>query len=166
MARTFMYANKEAEFPEKIWGELIKTALYILNRTEKSKEEGKSPYELWIKKKSRLKHFRIIGATSYVHMPKQRRTKMDKKAVKGYLVGYDGDERYRVLIKGTISIALSRDVVFEENPIRCAKSYDDSKSETSDSFSHKTFENTSFFYLTPLIIQSIHRIWIISTFFV
>jgi hypothetical protein len=58
-------------------------------------------------------------------------------------VGYDGDERYRVWIKGTISIALSRDVVFEENLIRCVKSYDDSKSEASDSFSPKTFENTS-----------------------
>jgi hypothetical protein len=65
-----------------------------------------------------------------------------KKAVKGYLVGYDRDERYRVWIKGTRSIVLSRDVVFEENPIRCVKSYD-SKSETSDSFSPKTFENTS-----------------------
>ena len=60
---------------------------------------------------------------------------MDRKAVKGYLVGYDGDERYRVWIKGTRSIALSRDVVFEENPIRCIKSHEDSKSETGDSFS-------------------------------
>jgi transposase InsO family protein len=85
MARTLMYANKEASFPEEIWGELIKIAVYILNRTGKSKEEWKSPYELWIKKKPRLKHFRIIGAPCYVHIPKQRRTKMDKKAVKGYL---------------------------------------------------------------------------------
>ena len=56
-----MYANKETEFPEEIWGELVNTAVYILNRTGKSKEEGKSPYELWIKKKPRLEHFRIIG---------------------------------------------------------------------------------------------------------
>jgi transposase InsO family protein len=62
IARTLVYANKEAEFPNEIWGELIKTAVCILNRTGKSKEEGKSPYELWIKKKPRLKHFRIIGA--------------------------------------------------------------------------------------------------------
>jgi hypothetical protein len=48
-----------------------------------------------------------------------------------------------VWIKGTRSITLSRDVVFEENPIRCVKSYDDSKSEASDSFRPKTFENTS-----------------------
>jgi hypothetical protein len=80
MARTLMYANKEAEFPEEIWGELIKTAVYILNRTGKSKEEGKSPYELWIKNKPRLKHFRIIGAPCYAHILKQRRTKMDKKS--------------------------------------------------------------------------------------
>jgi hypothetical protein len=58
-------------------------------------------------------------------------------------VGYDGDETYRVWIKGTRSIALSRDVVFEENPARRVKSYDDSKPETGDSFSTKTYENTS-----------------------
>jgi hypothetical protein len=82
-----VYANKEAEFPEEVWGELIETAVYILNRTEKSKEEGKTPYELLIKKKPRLKHFRIIGAPCYVHIPKQIGTKMDKKSCQRILSG-------------------------------------------------------------------------------
>ncbi|XP_049840410.1 uncharacterized protein LOC126285132 [Schistocerca gregaria] len=36
-------------------------AIYILNRTGKSSVEGVSPYELWERKKSRSKHFTIIG---------------------------------------------------------------------------------------------------------
>jgi hypothetical protein len=40
------------------------------------------------------------------------------------------------------SIALSRDIVFGDNPTACVKSYD-SKSEMGDSFSTKTFESIS-----------------------
>lgn len=41
----------------------------------------------------------LRGASLYIHIPAQRHRKIDKKTVKGYLVGYDGDERYRVWIK-------------------------------------------------------------------
>jgi len=60
----------------------------------KSSEEGVSPHELWIGKKPRIGHLRIIGSTCYVHIPAEKRKKMDSKAVKGFLVGYDSDERY------------------------------------------------------------------------
>jgi hypothetical protein len=50
-------------------------------------------------KKPRTKHFRIIGSTCYAHIPSQKRRKMDKKAVKGHLIGYDGDERFRIWVK-------------------------------------------------------------------
>ncbi|KMQ81501.1 retrovirus-related pol polyprotein from transposon tnt 1-94 [Lasius niger] len=99
MARTFKYSNPHIKFPEAIWAELVNSAVYILNRTGKSSEEGVSPYELWMGKKPRIKHLRIIGSVCYVHIPIQKRRKMDEKAIKGYLVGYDGDERYRVYAK-------------------------------------------------------------------
>lgn len=122
MARTFKYANPEADFPAAIWAELVNSAIFILNRTGKSSVEGKSPYELWLKKKPRLKHLRVIGSTCYAHIPSQRRRKMDKKAIKGYLVGYDGDERYRIYIKKTHSVILSRDVIFQERTGICDNS--------------------------------------------
>lgn len=59
---------------------------------------------------------RIIGSICYAHIPVQKRRKMDKKATKGYLVGYDGDERYRIYIKETRTVICSRDVIFEEKP--------------------------------------------------
>lgn len=86
MARTFKYSNSEVTFPTAIWAELVTTATYILNRTAES-VNGLSPYELWFNKKPRIKHLRIIGSWCYFHIPKETRKKMDKKAVKGILVG-------------------------------------------------------------------------------
>lgn len=121
MARTFKYSNEDVSFPSAIWAELVSTAVYILNRTGKSSIEGASPYELWISKKPRIKHFRVIGSTCYVHIPLQKRRKMDEKAIKGYLVGYNGDEGYRVYIKENHKVLVSRDVIFQENLTSCIK---------------------------------------------
>lgn len=114
MARTLKYSNPEVIYPEGIWAELVNTAVYILNRTGKSSIDGVSPYELWLGKKPRTKHLRIIGSKCYAHIPSQKRRKMDKKAVKGHLIGYDGDERFRIWIKEDHKVILSRDVKFEE----------------------------------------------------
>lgn len=119
MARTFKYTNPEAGYPPAIWAELVKTAIYVLNRTGKSSIVNVSPYELWMGRKPRTSHLRIISSTCFVHIPSQRRKKMDKKATKGYLVGYDGDERYRIWIKEDHKVILSRDVKFLEKPGGC-----------------------------------------------
>lgn len=121
MARTFMHSNPNVELPQAIWAELVTTAVYVLNRTGKSSENGVSPYELWFGKKPRINHLRIISSTCYVHIPKQKRRKMDKKAQKGYLVGYDGEERYRIYVAERKTVVLSRDVQFEETLHDCTE---------------------------------------------
>ena len=121
MARTLKYANPEVVFPKAIWEELVGASIYILNRTGKSWVQGYTPYELWMGKKPRIKHLRVIGCTCYPHVPHQKRLKMDKKALKGYLVGYDGDECYRVYM-GTREghkVIRARDVEFDERLSGC-----------------------------------------------
>lgn len=66
----------------------------------------------------RIKHLKIIGSICYVHIPCQRR-KIDRKAIKGYLVGCNGEERYRVWVKDRNSVIASRDVTFQEKFIQC-----------------------------------------------
>lgn len=100
--------------PERLWGEAVNTAAYVLNRTGPTPEEGKSPYELWFKKVPAVDHLRIFGTECFVHIPKQKRRKFDKKAVKGYLVGYCGNkDGYRVWLPDKNDVVLTRDVVFE-----------------------------------------------------
>lgn len=77
-------------------------ASYLLNRLGKS----------WLGKKSRIKHLRIVSSKCYVHIPAQKRRKMNSKAVVGYLIGYNGDERYRIYVPEKREVILSRDVIF------------------------------------------------------
>ncbi|GBM68473.1 hypothetical protein AVEN_6442-1 [Araneus ventricosus] len=93
---------------------MISTYLYIFNRTGKSSLPNVSPYELWMDTKPRIRRMRIVRSSCYAHIPNQKRRKMDKKALKGYLLGYDGDERYQICIKETNNVICSRDVVFLE----------------------------------------------------
>lgn len=136
MARTFKYSNKNVQFPEAIWAELVRTAIYILNRTRKTPVDDKSPHELWFGRKPRITHLRIVGSECYVHVPSQKRKKMDSKAIKGHLIGYDTEERYRIYIKENQSVILSRDVTFNEQISKC----DDQKQEMNEEFSNKRAE--------------------------
>lgn len=115
MARAMMHAHEE--LPQKLWAELVNTATYILNRTGPTTVKHKSPYELWFGKKPQIKHLRIIGSTCYAHIPKQKRKKMQKKAKKCYLVGYDNDDGYRLWHRESDTIIRSRDVTFDERPL-------------------------------------------------
>ena len=45
---------------ESLWGEVVKTILYILNRVP-SKSIPKTPFELWTSRKLSLNHFCIWG---------------------------------------------------------------------------------------------------------
>ena len=47
-----------SNLPNFLWGEAIKTAMYILNRVP-SKSISKTPFELWIDRKPSLNHFRV-----------------------------------------------------------------------------------------------------------
>lgn len=63
--------------------------------------------------KPNLQHIRIFGSIGYVHVPKEKRRKLDKKSVKMLLVGYDHDN-YRMYDENTKKIIISRDVKFDE----------------------------------------------------
>lgn len=47
-----------SSLPNSLWGEALKTAVYILNRVP-SKAVSKTPYELWTGKKPSLRHFHV-----------------------------------------------------------------------------------------------------------
>lgn len=109
-AKAMFHAH--GNLPQSSWAEINNAAVYLLNRTGKSGISDKSPFELWFKKKPSLKHLRIVGSECYAHIPKQKRRKMDKKAIKGVLVGYDRFG-YRIWT-GNSQVIRSRDVIFNE----------------------------------------------------
>ena len=111
-ARAMLYAH--SNLPKRLWAELVNTAAYIINRTGASAVEGKSPFELWFGKKPSIKHLKVIGTTCYAYIPGQKRKKLDKKALKCVLIGYNGDDSYRLWHQESGDTKISRDVRFDK----------------------------------------------------
>ncbi|CAL8075801.1 unnamed protein product [Prunus armeniaca] len=73
--------------PIFLWGEALKTANYLLNRTP-TKGVDKTPYEIWCNRKPSFNHLRTWGcrAEAKIYNPMQK--KLDSKTVSCYFVGY------------------------------------------------------------------------------
>jgi hypothetical protein len=112
-ARSMLYAK---DVPINMWAEAAQCAVYLLNRMSSSQTPNVSPYALWHGDRPSLKHIRIFGSVGYVHTPKEKRKKLDKKSVKMILVGYE-QENYRMYDPNTRKITVSRDVKFDENGV-------------------------------------------------
>jgi hypothetical protein len=58
-------------------------------------------------------HLRVFGSKAFVHIPKEKRNKLDFKGAPGHMVGYSINSKgYRILMEGNYVID-SRDVIFE-----------------------------------------------------
>ena len=51
--------------------------------------DGKTPYELWYKRKPDLRHVHPFGGLVSVHVPKERRKRLDPRSWSGVMVGYE-----------------------------------------------------------------------------
>jgi hypothetical protein len=147
-ARSMIHAK---DLPIKLWAEAVNTSVYILNKTGPSSVKGKSPYELWFGKEVlSINHLRIFGTECFVHIPKPKRKKWDRKSIRGILVGYSGEkDGYRVYSKEQNKILLSRDVIFKNERtifVNSAQSSEDNceqNMEVISKFEEKqTSENT------------------------
>eukprot|EP00253_Pinus_taeda_P036390 PITA_36390 len=68
-----------ARLGEEFWAEVVETTCYLVNRSPSSALEDKSPQEVWTGRKPSLPHLRVFGCDAYVHVPKDKRTKLDSK---------------------------------------------------------------------------------------
>ena len=78
--------------PKSLWGEAIKTAVYILNKVP-SKTVAKTPYELWISKKPSIRHLHVWGCPTEARPYKSNEKKLDSRTVSCYFVGYSERSR-------------------------------------------------------------------------
>ena len=75
-----------------------------------------TPEEAFTSEKPEIGHLRIFGCPVYIHVPRERRTKLEPSGKKGVFVGYsESAKAYRIYIPGQRKIELSRDVTFEED---------------------------------------------------
>eukprot|EP00253_Pinus_taeda_P014635 PITA_14635 len=99
----------------EFWAEAVETTYYMVNRSPSSTLEDKTPQKLWTGNKPSLSHLRVFGCDAYVHVPKEKRTKLDSKSKKCIFFGYkDGLKGYKLWNQVSRKVFYSRDVVFRE----------------------------------------------------
>ena len=82
---------------QELWVEAVEIVCYLVNISPSSALEDKTPQEVWTGKKPSLSHLRVFGCDAYVHVPKEKRTKLDNKSKKCIFIGYkDGLKGYNL----------------------------------------------------------------------
>jgi hypothetical protein len=67
-------------------------------------------------KKPEASHLKIFGCPLFIHIPKEKRNKLDPSGKKGIFVGYcEVSKAFRIYIPGQHHIEINRDVTFDED---------------------------------------------------
>eukprot|EP00253_Pinus_taeda_P017001 PITA_17001 len=98
---------------QEFWAEVVETSCYLVNRSPSSTLD--TPQEVWTGKKPSLSHMRVFGCDAYVHVLKEKRTKLDGKYEKCIFIGYkDGSKGYKLWNLVTRKVEYNQDVVFRK----------------------------------------------------
>jgi hypothetical protein len=105
----------DQDLPNSSWAEATSTAVYIQNMCLHAILKDKTPEEVFSGIKPEVGHIRMFGCPVYIHVPKQKRTKMQPSGKKGVFVGYsENSKAYRIYVPGQRQIEVSKDVTFHE----------------------------------------------------
>ena len=106
----------DQDLPMHLWAEAARTGVYVQNRTPHRVLENKTPKEFFSSKKPEFIHLRIFGCPVYIHIPKEKRMKLDPSRKKGIFVGYsESSKAYRIYFLGFKKIEISKDVTFDKD---------------------------------------------------
>ena len=106
----------DQDLPMHLWAEAVWTVVYVHNRTLHRVLENKTPKEVFSGKKPKVSHVKIFGCPVYIHIPKEKRTKLDPLGKKGIFLGYsESSKTYRIYFLGFNNIDMGRDITFDED---------------------------------------------------
>ncbi len=74
----------EKILPNYFWAEAVATAIYIMNQTPTMVVHGMTFEEKFIGKKPDVSHLKMFGCIAYVHVPDEKRSKLNPKTKKMY----------------------------------------------------------------------------------
>jgi hypothetical protein len=112
MARCLL---KSKGMPSRFWGEVVVTAIFILNRAPTKSLQNMTPFEPWHGKKPRVEHMKTFGCIVHVKKVGPGITKLSDRSTKMVFLGYEsGTKGYRVFDPVNNRLHVSQDVVFEE----------------------------------------------------
>ena len=83
--KTMIHAQ---DLPMHLWDEATRTIVYVQNKLSHGALGFKTLEEMHTGKKPEVSHLKIFCCPVYVHIPKEKRTKLDPSGKKGIFVGY------------------------------------------------------------------------------
>jgi hypothetical protein len=94
----------------------VAASVHIGNRCSTRALKGTTPYEAYYGKKPWVNDLRVFGCVAYVHVPSERRRKLDDAGTPCHFVGYAKDTKgYMFWSPSHQRILISRDTIFDEN---------------------------------------------------
>ncbi|GAU43218.1 hypothetical protein TSUD_301050 [Trifolium subterraneum] len=100
--------------PKELWGEIVNTACFVLNRCPTKRLDNVTLEECWSGNKPNVIHLKVFGSIAYRHVPDQLRSKLDDKSEVMVLVSYHLTGGYKLYDPISKSIVISRDVIVDE----------------------------------------------------
>ena len=106
---------KAKGMPARFWGEVVTTAVFILNHTLTKVLTGKTPFEAWYGRKPSMSFLRTISCIGHIRKTKPILTKLEDRSTPMVFLGYvEGTKAYRLYDPRRDKVLVSRDVVFDE----------------------------------------------------
>ncbi|GKD45674.1 retrovirus-related pol polyprotein from transposon TNT 1-94, partial [Tanacetum coccineum] len=94
MVQSIMSARK---VPKIFWPEAASWCVHVLNRSPTAALENSTPEEKWSGRKPSVSYFRIFGCLAHVHIPKEKRLKLDDRSLRCVLFGVSEESKaYRL----------------------------------------------------------------------
>lgn len=94
----------------------VNTAVYVLNRCPTKAMKDMTPIEAWSGHKPTVNHFRVFGCLCYIHVPEQKRHKLEEKSEKGIFLGYSSQSKgFQIFNLETQQLVTSKDVQFDKH---------------------------------------------------
>ncbi|RDY03186.1 hypothetical protein CR513_13260, partial [Mucuna pruriens] len=104
------------ELPKHLWGEALYTVVHVININPTIALNTEVPDKIWFYKDVKYDHLRIFYCNAFVHIPKDKRSKLDMKTRQCIFIGYVHDEYgYRLYDPVKKKLVRSRDVQFMED---------------------------------------------------
>ena len=102
--------------PMFLWSEACNAVVYVHNMCPYRRLRDTTPDEAFSKVKPKIDDLHIFGCLVYIHIPREKRMKLDPSGRKGIFVGYsEFVKAYQIYLPGQRRIELSKDVTFEED---------------------------------------------------
>ncbi|KAM2621519.1 hypothetical protein TB2_026260 [Malus domestica] len=112
MARSML---KSKRLPKELWAEAVACVVYLSNQSPTRSVWGKTLQEAWRGRKPDISNVRVFGSIAHVHVPEERRTKLDDKSEKFIFIGYESNSKgYKLYNPNNRKTVISREVTFDE----------------------------------------------------